>query len=344
MWNGSPLCEAQASASRSGREVEPGADHAERLDRLVAGARQHRLVDDTHRPRDLAVGAERHEGPVVVALDEARADDLGHRHWSRHAGQASRAAADGRLGGTRPDGRMIRVPTPPQHHPSPTELDDLELIVTGAAAPVTGLQRARQPADAGPARDAARGRVRRARRPRGPAAGPRHRGLARRAPHPRAVRPVPTLLPPARRGPGAVRRAHLRARRRRADRHASSTTCAAVGRWCCWRSRAPAPRSSPPPRWCAAPCVAAATLPAADVVVVPLASHGDADVDHALGAQVVGVYADGDPVHGLVDGGELPDELAPRSWRRTGPRPTSRDSCCSSPASPAAASRRWREP
>ena len=32
---------------------------------------------------------------------------------------------------------MKRVPPPAQHHPSPTELDDLELLVTGAAAPTT---------------------------------------------------------------------------------------------------------------------------------------------------------------------------------------------------------------
>ncbi len=47
----------------------------------------------------------------------------------------------------------------------------------------------------------------------------------------------------------------------------------------------------------------------AEVVAVPLASHGDAQVDHELGLQVVGNYAGPDPVHGLKDGGELPLEL-----------------------------------
>ncbi len=48
-----------------------------------------------------------------------------------------------------------------------------------------------------------------------------------------------------------------------------------------------------------------ATLAAADlladaaVVVVPLADHGDPEADHALGVQVAATYADGDPVHGL---------------------------------------------
>ncbi len=52
-----------------------------------------------------------------------------------------------------------------------------------------------------------------------------------------------------------------------------------------------------------------ATLRVADdlgdaaVVAVPLASHGDAEIDHALGVQVVGAYAAGDPVVGLVDAG-----------------------------------------
>ena len=47
------------------------------------------------------------------------------------------------------------------------------------------------------------------------------------------------------------------------------------------------------------------------VVAVPLADHGDPEADHALGVQVVTTYAGGpggDPVVGLVDGGEpLPD-------------------------------------
>ncbi|MEO9324215.1 adenylyl-sulfate kinase [Nocardioides sp. C4-1] len=46
------------------------------------------------------------------------------------------------------------------------------------------------------------------------------------------------------------------------------------------------------------------------VVAVPLASHGDADVDHDLGVQVVTTYAGGDPVVGLVDDGEPLAELA----------------------------------
>ncbi len=46
---------------------------------------------------------------------------------------------------------------------------------------------------------------------------------------------------------------------------------------------------------------AAALLPDAVVVTVPLAAHGDAEADHALGVRVVETFAAGDPVHALAD-------------------------------------------
>ena len=55
---------------------------------------------------------------------------------------------------------------------------------------------------------------------------------------------------------------------------------------------------------------AAAMLPDAAVVAVPLATHGAADVDHALGVQVVANYADGDRVVGLASDGDLPPAVA----------------------------------
>ena len=55
---------------------------------------------------------------------------------------------------------------------------------------------------------------------------------------------------------------------------------------------------------------AAALLPDAAVVAVPLAAHGDADADHALGVQVVANYAGGDRVVGLATDGDLPPEVA----------------------------------
>jgi sulfate adenylyltransferase len=55
---------------------------------------------------------------------------------------------------------------------------------------------------------------------------------------------------------------------------------------------------------------AAAMLPDATVVAVPLAAHGDPEGDHALGVQVVANYAGDDDVHGLATEGELPPEIA----------------------------------
>jgi sulfate adenylyltransferase len=63
-----------------------------------------------------------------------------------------------------------------------------------------------------------------------------------------------------------------------------------------------------------------ATLAAADllddasVVAVPLPSHGDAALDHDLGAQVVATYAGSDPVHALATP-SLVEEAAPRPSR-----------------------------
>jgi sulfate adenylyltransferase len=59
---------------------------------------------------------------------------------------------------------------------------------------------------------------------------------------------------------------------------------------------------------------AAGHLPDAAVVVVPLASHGDPEADHALGVQVVANYAARDRVLALggdpEQDGELPDDVA----------------------------------
>ena len=58
---------------------------------------------------------------------------------------------------------------------------------------------------------------------------------------------------------------------------------------------------------------AARALPDAAVVVVPLAAHGDAEADHALGVQVLATYAGGDAVLALTDtddDAELPAEIA----------------------------------
>ncbi len=57
---------------------------------------------------------------------------------------------------------------------------------------------------------------------------------------------------------------------------------------------------------------AAARLPEADVVAIPLASRGDADVDHDLGLQVAANYAGDDPLVAVTDDptGDYPPEIA----------------------------------
>ena len=55
---------------------------------------------------------------------------------------------------------------------------------------------------------------------------------------------------------------------------------------------------------------AAAMLADAVVVAVPLAAHGDPEADHALGLQVVANYADDDGVVGLATDGVLPPAIA----------------------------------
>lgn len=57
---------------------------------------------------------------------------------------------------------------------------------------------------------------------------------------------------------------------------------------------------------------AAQRLPQADVVAIPLASHGDADVDHDLGLQVAANYAGSDALVAVTDdpSGEYPPEIA----------------------------------
>jgi len=56
---------------------------------------------------------------------------------------------------------------------------------------------------------------------------------------------------------------------------------------------------------------AAARLEDAAVVAVPLAAHGDAAADHELGVRVLGAYAGDDPVLGLTE--TAPDATAPLS-------------------------------
>ena len=70
--------------------------------------------------------------------------------------------------------------------------------------------------------------------------------------------------------------------------------------------------SLPPVALLRATLAAAELLADAQVVAVPLAAHGDADADHALGVQVVATYAGDDPVLALTDdaASDLPASVA----------------------------------
>jgi sulfate adenylyltransferase len=65
---------------------------------------------------------------------------------------------------------------------------------------------------------------------------------------------------------------------------------------------------------------AAGLLPDAVVVTVPLAAHGDAEADQALDLRVVEAFAAGDPVHALADTPDTPnpvvEEVAQQPSRR----------------------------
>jgi len=214
---------------------------------------------------------------------------------------------------------MSRVSTPPQHHPSPTELDDLELIMTGAAAPVTGFNAPGSPLTLGLPEALRTAEV-------VELVDPEGLPLAR-------VRPTSSVGPVETNGWPVEALGHPEyGPFRRLYRSPPDVRAAYAGRTFVpvvdaltdtqledLRGRGPlvllalAGTGTPelsPVALVRATLTAAALLPAAAVVVVPLAAHGDADVDHALGARVVATYAGGNPVHGLVDGGDLSADLA----------------------------------
>ncbi len=208
---------------------------------------------------------------------------------------------------------MKRVPPTPQHHPSPTELDDLELLVTGAAAPTTRFNEPGSPLTLSLPPELADAEL-------VELVDPEGLPLARVRPGDPAGWPVEALTH-AEYGP--FRSRYLTPAQVR-ERYAGRTFVPVVDALTDTqledlRGRGPVvllalagtgtPQLSPV-ALVRATLVAAASIEGADVVVVPLAAHGDADEDHALGAQVVSTYAAGDPVHGLVDGGDLPEEIA----------------------------------
>ena len=213
---------------------------------------------------------------------------------------------------------MTRVSTPavPQLCPSPRELDDLELLVAGAFAPVHAFDEPGSPITLTVPEDLAESELIELVDPEGlPLAR-----VTRRADGAWAVASLgPAQFGPFRRlrlTPAQVRSADSRLAGRTFVPVTDALTDAQLEQV---RGLGPVvllalvghgtPDLSPVALLRATLRVAE-QLPEADVVAVPLASHDDPEVDHDLGVQVTAAYAAGDPVVGLVDAGEPLDLVA----------------------------------
>ncbi len=186
-----------------------------------------------------------------------------------------------------------------QHCPTPTELDDLELLVSGAYAPLTRFNEPGSPVTLafpeGADDDEAVELV-----------DPEGLPLARVA-RDGSVEP----LTHAQYGP--FRRLHLPPAAVR-EQHAGATfvpvadaltesdleALRGLGRVVLVALVGTGTAGLSPVALVRATLAAAEELDGASVVAVPLPSHGDAALDHELGAQVVATYAGPDPVHALV--------------------------------------------
>ncbi len=193
----------------------------------------------------------------------------------------------------------VSSPAIPQHCPTPTELDDLELLVSGALAPTNGFNEWGSPVTLTLPDDLARAAV-------VELVDPEGLPLARVRPDSGAIEP----LAAAQHGP--FRRLHLTPDEVRRD-HAGATfvpvddaltagqldDLGELGRVVLLTYAGHGTSALSPVGLVRATLAAARLLPDASVVVVPLPAHGAAEADHALGVRVVENYASGDPVHAL---------------------------------------------
>ncbi|MCR6032188.1 adenylyl-sulfate kinase [Nocardioides sp. zg-579] len=197
------------------------------------------------------------------------------------------------------------MPTPPQYCPTPRELDDLELLVTGALAPLTRFDEPGSPVTltlppevASAAAEAGAVEL----------VDPEGLPLARVSVPGGAVEALTHVqYGPFRRhylSPAQVRGAY-------AGRTFVPVTDAlteaqveevrALGPVVLLAYVGAGTPALSPVGLLRASLAAAALLPDAAVVAVPLAAHGDAELDHRLGVQVARTYAAGDPVHALAE-------------------------------------------
>ncbi|GHJ58684.1 hypothetical protein NOK12_12020 [Nocardioides sp. OK12] len=205
----------------------------------------------------------------------------------------------------------------PQHCPSPRELDDLELLVTGAWAPIAGFNEPGSPVTLNLPDD-----IRAAAEQAGAVELVDPEGL----PLARVAVPGGLVEPLTHPQYGPFRRYYLTPEQARA-RHLGRTVVPVVDALSdtqLERLRSAGPilllalvgAGTPdlsPTALIRASLAAAERLEDAAVVAVPLASRGDAAVDHALGAQVAATYAGDNAVLALPDPGEdatYDDEIA----------------------------------
>lgn len=189
-----------------------------------------------------------------------------------------------------------------QHCPTPTELDDLELLVSGAYAPSTRFNEPGSAVTLALPDGATEAEL----------VDPEGLPLAR-------VAADGSLEPLTHAQYGPFRRLHLTPAQVR-EQHAGATfvpvtdalsdaelaELRGLGRVVLLALSGTGTAALSPVALVRATLAAADLLDDASVVAVPLPSHGDADADHALGVRVVDNYAAGDPVHGLAGASDSP--------------------------------------
>ncbi|WP_395690776.1 adenylyl-sulfate kinase [Nocardioides sp.] len=208
------------------------------------------------------------------------------------------------------------LPPVPQHCPTPRELDDLELLVTGALVPTVAFNEPGSPVTLElPAPVAAQAS----------AAGAVELVDPEGLPLAQVEVPGGTIEPLTHAQYGPFRRYYLTPRETRerfvgrtfvplvtALTQPQLTALSRVGPLVLLPLVGHGTPDLSPVALMRATIAAAEHLPDAEVVAVPLAARGDAEADHELGVQVTGNYAGEDPVVGVTDDptGAYPPEIA----------------------------------